>query len=57
MYPKGSRERNGVGIFVDGDLKMRVVEVRRINDRMMMIKLLVGGINLNGISLMYHKWA
>lgn len=36
---------------------MRVVEVRRINDRMMMIKLLVGGINLNGISLMYHKWA
>ncbi|KAG5619924.1 hypothetical protein H5410_005142 [Solanum commersonii] len=31
-YSGGSRDRNGVGIVVDGDLREQVVEVRRISD-------------------------
>ncbi|KAG5629010.1 hypothetical protein H5410_000727 [Solanum commersonii] len=46
----GSRDRNGVGILVDGDLREQVVEVRRINDRLMTIKLVIGGCTLNIIS-------
>ncbi|KAG5632730.1 hypothetical protein H5410_004447 [Solanum commersonii] len=38
----GSRDRNGVGILVDGVLRELVVEVRRINDRLMLIKLVIG---------------
>ncbi|XP_059301993.1 uncharacterized protein LOC132053918 [Lycium ferocissimum] len=45
-----SRYRNGVGILVDSELRDQVVEVRRINDRMMAIKLVVGGFTLNIIS-------
>ncbi|XP_075095177.1 uncharacterized protein LOC107779207 [Nicotiana tabacum] len=39
--------RNGVGILVDKDLHELVVEVRRVNDRLMTIKLVVGGFTLN----------
>jgi len=49
-YSGGSRDRNGVGILVDGDLREQVVEVRRINDRLMTIKLVIGGCTLNIIS-------
>nr|XP_033511683.1 craniofacial development protein 2-like [Nicotiana tomentosiformis] len=42
--------RNGVGILVDKDLRELVVEVRRVNDRLMTIKLVVGGFTLNIIS-------
>ncbi|WMV29422.1 hypothetical protein MTR67_022807 [Solanum verrucosum] len=49
-YSGGSRDRNGVGILVDGDLREQVVEVRRINDRLMLIKLVVGGCTLSVIS-------
>ncbi|XP_070055362.1 uncharacterized protein [Nicotiana tomentosiformis] len=38
--------RNGVGILVDKDLHELVVEVRRVNDRLMTIKLVVGGFTL-----------
>ncbi|XP_059294748.1 uncharacterized protein LOC132047769 [Lycium ferocissimum] len=41
---------NGVGILVDNELRDKVVEVRRVNDRMMAIKLVVGGSTLNIIS-------
>ncbi|KAG5606216.1 hypothetical protein H5410_027708 [Solanum commersonii] len=41
-YSGGSRDRNGVGILVDGVLRELVVEVRRINDRLMLIKLVIG---------------
>ncbi|XP_059295649.1 uncharacterized protein LOC132048985 [Lycium ferocissimum] len=44
------RYRNGVGILVDSELRDQAVEVRRINDRMMVIKLVVGGFTLNIIS-------
>ncbi|KAG5615096.1 hypothetical protein H5410_014920, partial [Solanum commersonii] len=49
-YLGGSRDRNGVGILVDGDLREQVVEVRRINDRLMMVKLVIGGCTLSVIS-------
>lgn len=49
-YSGGSRNRNGVCILVDKELMEQVVEVRRVNDRMMVIKLVVGGITLNIIS-------
>lgn len=46
-YSGGLRDRNEVGILVDADLREQVVEVRRINDRMMMmIKLVVGGLSV-----------
>ncbi|KAG5590370.1 hypothetical protein H5410_040884, partial [Solanum commersonii] len=49
-YSGGSRDRNGVGILVDGDLREQVEEVRRINDRLMMVKLVIGGCTLSIIS-------
>ncbi|XP_059310957.1 uncharacterized protein LOC132062394 [Lycium ferocissimum] len=49
-YSRGSRPRNGVGILVDEDLRDQVVEAKRVNDRMMAIKLVVGGLTWNIIS-------
>ncbi|KAG5573068.1 hypothetical protein H5410_062834 [Solanum commersonii] len=49
-YSGGSRDRNGVGILVDGNLRELVVEVRRISDRLMTIKLVIGGYTLSVIS-------
>ncbi|XP_070054840.1 uncharacterized protein [Nicotiana tomentosiformis] len=43
--------RNGVGILIDKDLRELVVKVRRVNDRLMTIKLVVGGFTLNIISV------
>lgn len=43
-YLGGSRNSNGVGILVDEELKEQVVEVRRVNDRIMAIKIVVGGL-------------
>ncbi|XP_060213619.1 uncharacterized protein LOC132640850 [Lycium barbarum] len=45
-----SMYRNGVGILVDSELRDQAVEVRRVNDRMMAVKLVVGGFTLNIIS-------
>ncbi|XP_009780718.2 uncharacterized protein [Nicotiana sylvestris] len=47
----GGWDRNGAGILVDKDLRELVVEVRRVNDRLMTIKLVVGGVTLNKISV------
>ena len=41
---------NGVGILVDEDIRAQVVEVKQINDRLMEIKLVIGGSTLNIIS-------
>ncbi|KAG5605655.1 hypothetical protein H5410_027147 [Solanum commersonii] len=49
-YSEGSRDRYRVGILVDGDLREQVVEVRRINDRLMMVKIVIGGCSLSVIS-------
>uniref|UniRef100_A0A1S3XE93 Craniofacial development protein 2-like n=2 Tax=Nicotiana TaxID=4085 RepID=A0A1S3XE93_TOBAC len=45
------RGRNGVGILVDNHLRDSVVEVRRVNDRLMTIKLVVGECTLNVVSV------
>ncbi|XP_070040555.1 uncharacterized protein [Nicotiana tomentosiformis] len=42
--------KNGVGILVDRELRESVVEVRRVNDRLMSIKLVVGESTLNVVS-------
>ncbi|XP_019251356.1 PREDICTED: craniofacial development protein 2-like [Nicotiana attenuata] len=42
-YSGSAGGKNGVGILVDRDLRELVVEVRRVNDRLMSIKLVVGG--------------
>ncbi|KAG5570355.1 hypothetical protein H5410_060121, partial [Solanum commersonii] len=46
-YSGGLRDINGVRILVDGVLREQVGEVRKSNDRMIMIKLVVGGLTLN----------
>ena len=46
-YSGSDRRRNGVGILVDEELRGQVVEVKRINDRLMTIKLVVRGFTLN----------
>ncbi|XP_070004871.1 uncharacterized protein [Nicotiana sylvestris] len=43
--------KNGVGILVDSHLRESVVEVRRVNDRLMTIKLVVGECTLNNVSV------
>ncbi|XP_075092231.1 uncharacterized protein LOC142172499 [Nicotiana tabacum] len=43
-------DMNGVSILLDNDLRELVVEVRRVNDRMMIIKLVVGGFTWHIIS-------
>ncbi|XP_016481669.2 uncharacterized protein LOC107802651 [Nicotiana tabacum] len=50
------RDKNGVGILVDRDLTELVIEVRRVNDMLMAIKLVVGGSTLNMISATRIKW-
>ncbi|XP_009623223.2 uncharacterized protein [Nicotiana tomentosiformis] len=42
--------KNGVGILEDRDLRESVVEVRRVNDRLIFIKLVVGECTLNVVS-------
>lgn len=40
-YSGGSGDRNRVGMIVDENLREYVVKVRRVNDRMMSIKLVI----------------
>ncbi|XP_016576725.1 uncharacterized protein LOC107874454 [Capsicum annuum] len=44
---RGVRRGNGVGFIVDEELRGEVVEVKRVNDRLMMIKLVIGGFTMN----------
>ncbi|XP_070043167.1 uncharacterized protein [Nicotiana tomentosiformis] len=50
-YSGSVRGKNVVGILVDIDLREFVAEVRRVNDRLMSIKLVVGGFTVNMISV------
>ena len=50
-YSGSERGRNRVGILVDEDLRGQVVEVKRISDRLMTIKLVIGGFTLNVCSV------
>nr|XP_016504330.1 PREDICTED: craniofacial development protein 2-like [Nicotiana tabacum] len=49
-YSGVHRGKNEVGILVDSHLRESVVEVRRVNDRLMTIKLVVGECTLNVVS-------
>ncbi|VFQ93629.1 unnamed protein product [Cuscuta campestris] len=49
-YSGSARGRNGVGILVALELREFVVEVKRINDRLMFIKLVLGGCAINVVS-------
>lgn len=49
-YLGGLRDRHGLGILVDGDFRECVVEVRRIIDSMMIIKVVVGRLIMSMIS-------
>nr|XP_016501601.1 PREDICTED: craniofacial development protein 2-like [Nicotiana tabacum] len=49
-YSRGVRSKNGVGFLVNRKLRELMVEVRRVNDRLMAIKLGVGWLTLNVIS-------
>ena len=46
-YSEGVTIRNKVGILADCELREEVIEVCRINDWMMTIKLVIGGSTLN----------
>ncbi|XP_009804608.1 uncharacterized protein [Nicotiana sylvestris] len=50
LWFSGVVKVNGVGILVDRELRESVVEVRWVNDRLMMIKVVVGRSTLNVIS-------
>ena len=50
-YSGSDRRRNGVGILADEELRGQVVEIKRVNDRLMMIKLVIGGCTLNVCSV------
>ncbi|XP_070017279.1 uncharacterized protein [Nicotiana sylvestris] len=49
-YSRVLRGKNRAGILVDSHLRESVVEVRRVNDRLMTIKLVVGECTLNVVS-------
>ncbi|XP_009784276.2 uncharacterized protein [Nicotiana sylvestris] len=49
-YSGHVRCKNGVGILVDSDLRKLVVEVKRVSDRLIGIKLVVRVFTLNVIS-------
>nr|XP_016445153.1 PREDICTED: craniofacial development protein 2-like [Nicotiana tabacum] len=50
-YSEVLKGKNSVRILVDRELRESVVEVRRVNDRLMSIKLVVGECTLNVISV------
>ncbi|XP_070032051.1 uncharacterized protein [Nicotiana tomentosiformis] len=50
LYSGVQKGKNGVGILVDRELRESVIEVRRVNDRLMIIKLVVGECTLNVVS-------
>nr|XP_009789322.1 PREDICTED: craniofacial development protein 2-like [Nicotiana sylvestris] len=49
-YSGAVRGKNGMSILVDMELREYVVEVRRVNDRLMFIKLVIGECTLNVVS-------
>ncbi|XP_046972435.1 uncharacterized protein LOC124539180 [Vanessa cardui] len=51
FYCGSDGKRNGVGIVLDSRLKECVVDVKRVNDRLIAIKLIVDGVTLNLISV------
>ncbi|XP_047260575.1 craniofacial development protein 2-like [Capsicum annuum] len=50
-YLKSERRGNGVGILVDKELRGQVVEVKRVSDRKIKIKLVIEGFTLHVCSV------
>ena len=50
LWYTGTASRNGVGILINESLKNGVVDVRRHEDRIILVKLVVGDLVLNVIS-------
>ena len=50
-YSGSMRHKNGVGILVDEKHREKVVEVKRVSDRLISIKLVMGGTTVNVISV------
>jgi hypothetical protein len=42
--------KNGVGVLIDNSLKDGVVDVKRLGDRIILVKLVIGDLVLNVIS-------
>nr|XP_009758195.1 PREDICTED: uncharacterized protein LOC104210921 [Nicotiana sylvestris] len=53
-YSEVRKGKNGVSILVDIEFRECVVEVRRVNDRLMTIKLVVGECTFNVVSAYTH---
>lgn len=49
-YSGSMKHRNGVGILVYEDLREQVVEVKKVSDRLISIKLVMGGPTVNVIN-------
>ncbi|XP_060212066.1 uncharacterized protein LOC132639642 [Lycium barbarum] len=49
-FSGGPKGKNGVGILVDRELRVLVVGVKKVSDRLMTIKIVVGGHTLNVVS-------
>ena len=49
-YVGKERNKNGVGILIDKNLKNEVINVRRQGDKIILVKLVVGDMVLNVIS-------
>jgi len=54
-YTSRDRNRNGVGVIIDKQLLEDVVEVRRKGDRILLVKLNLGGEILMLLVSMHHK--
>nr|XP_016495505.1 PREDICTED: uncharacterized protein LOC107814580 [Nicotiana tabacum] len=50
LRSRGVRNKNGVGILVDRDLREQVIDVRRVKGTIIAIKLVVVGFNFNVVS-------
>jgi hypothetical protein len=49
-YTRTAANKNGVGILIDKSLKDGVVDVKRLGDRIILVKLVIGDLVLNVIS-------
>jgi hypothetical protein len=49
-YTENTLTKNGVGIVLDKSLKDGVVDIKRQGDRIILVKLLIGGLIFNVIS-------
>jgi hypothetical protein len=54
-YMRKEQSRNDIDILIDKNLKNKIITVSRQGDKIIMIKLIIGDLNLNVISALRHK--